>query len=157
MTAMPDDDLAMILAGIDNEEEIEVPEPIPVQPPITIEPINTTIGLSLLTESESDDNDDDSDDSDNKINLDQVYNESVTELLTNYRQDRTDITTLISLLYDKINTASNPSRVYFEALAGSLRTRSESNTNLLKLLDSINKRSNNNGGSFNLEDLLSDE
>jgi hypothetical protein len=159
MTAMPDDDLASILAGIE-EDEIEVPEvieeqetnPLPSVPnPITTEPNNQTEANTLIQDSE------DGSEDGSTLNLNAVYDESVLELLANYRQDRADIDSFMNLLYERINNNSNASRVFYETLAMSLRTRSEANNNLLKLIDNINKRSDKSGSNFNLEDLLGDD
>jgi len=85
-----------------------------------------------------------------------LYDTSVNELLSNYRKDRKDVDKLITYLWDKLEK-SDPSRVIFETLAISLRTKSETNSNLLKLIDLIGKKNKSSSmGDFDLEDLLDD-
>lgn len=92
---------------------------------------------------------------DTDIDLDAIYNSSINELVSNYRKDRKDIDQYIKFLW-KILKKQKPSRIVFEALATSLRTKSEANTNLLKLIDNINKRLDKKdaGGEIDLQDLL---
>lgn len=92
-----------------------------------------------------------------ELDLIALHNNSLRELLTNYRKDRNDLDSYIALLYGGLKK-SEPSRVLFEALAATLRTKCESNSNLIKLLDIINKRIDKNGGGeeLNLENLLDD-
>jgi hypothetical protein len=87
------------------------------------------------------------------LDLDLVYNSSVNELLTNYRKDRGDLDEYIKFIYEKLGK-SETSRVFYEALAMALRTKSEANNNLLKLLDNVNKKiGQQNAGSGGVGDL----
>jgi hypothetical protein len=88
--------------------------------------------------------------------MEELYSNSIHELLGNYRKDRKDVDKLIKFLWDKLGK-SEPSRVLFETLAISLRTKSETNTNLLKLIDVVGKKldkSKSSMGDFDLESLL---
>lgn len=97
------------------------------------------------------------DDDENDPDLASLYNSSLDELLSNYRKDRKDLDNYIKMLYDRLSK-SEPSRVLFESLATTLRTKCESNSNLIKLLDSINKRMDKSGGGEDLDlDTLLDD
>jgi len=92
-----------------------------------------------------------------EVDLSNLYSSSLSELLANYRKDRQDIDKLIAFLWDRLNK-SDPSRVLFETLAVSLRTKSEANSNLVKLLDNISKKLDKSTGveGLDLEGLLDD-
>jgi len=52
----------------------------------------------------------------------------------------------------------SPSRIVFETLAVSLRTKSETNSSLLKLIDIVSKKNKSVGlDDFDLEGLLDDD
>ena len=63
----------------------------------------------------------------------------------------------ITFLWEKLDK-SEPSRVLFETLAISLRTKSEANSNLLKLIDTLGKKMDKTSGvsDLDLEGLLDD-
>jgi len=91
------------------------------------------------------------------IDLGGLYDQSIQELLLNYRKDRQDLDSYINFIYGKLNH-DGPSRIFFEAIAMSLRTKSEANTNLIKLIDNIGRRIEKQTGveDLNLEGLLDD-
>lgn len=94
----------------------------------------------------------------NGIDLGIVYDQSLNELITNYRQDRQDMEHFIGLLYDKLN-ANGPNRIFFESIAMTLRTKTEANNNLLKLIDNVGRRLDKQKGndSLDLESLLDEQ
>jgi len=93
--------------------------------------------------------------------LDDLCKDSMHELLKNYRKDRKDNDDFIKFLWERLNK-SHPDRILFESLTASIRTKSETNSNLLKLIDLVIKKQNAKGGGasdlgdLDLEDLLSD-
>ena len=88
------------------------------------------------------------------LDLQTIYNQSIQEIVDNYRKDRKDIDFYIGYVYDKLN--KEPNRVHFEAIASALRTKSEANINLLKLVETIGRKleRQNPIDDLNLENLL---
>ena len=157
MSALPqDDELTALLNDLDDTEDVEVPLLEPTKP---IKPIKSIKPVEKPTEPELhvvEHEDDPEPPSGIKIDLNNLYSDSLQELLTNYRKDRGDIDKLINHLWERLNN-NEPSRVFFETLAISLRTKSEANANLVKLLDSVSKRIDNTSGGvdgLDLEGLL---
>lgn len=94
---------------------------------------------------------------DDNPDIKDIYTNSIHELLSNYRKDRQDVDQLVAYLWEKLEK-SEPSRVLFETLAVSLRTKSEANSNLLKLIDTLGKKLDKTSGveGLDLEGLLDD-
>lgn len=93
----------------------------------------------------------------NLVDLNNIYSDSLQELINNYRKDRNDVDKLIAYLWDKLNK-SDTSRIFLETLAVSLRTKSEANTNLIKLIDLVGRKIDKSSGvdGLDLGDLLND-
>lgn len=169
MTALPqDEELSALLNDLDDlDEAVEVFKPKPASGLITkptteietqteVETSNEIISVNdqdvVVSEHESDSSPPD----DPKADWPNLYSNSLHELLTNYRKDRQDLDKFIAYLWSKLGN-QEVSRVFFESLAVSLRTKSEANANLVKLIDNIGKRLEKSSGGIedlNLEDLL---
>jgi len=158
MTSLPqDDELSSLLDDLDDlDDAVEIIKPANKPPKTTI--INETINE---TEDEGDydesipEHDMDPEPEVSEYN-DKLLDSSINELLSNYRKDRKDIDYLIKYLWGKLKK-KEPSRVMFETLAVSLRTKSEANSNLLKLIDIMNKRKDTETiDGLDLEGLLDD-
>ena len=162
MSSLPDDDdLTALLDSLD----------VDATPNLSIKP-TSSLSSSILLQANDDSKDEDEDVPEHTIDetigetigeTSQVvdkedflpqYKQYSNELLMNYRKDRKDIDNFMQYLYKKLKKGSD-NRVIFEALTQTLRTKCESNSNLIKLMEGISKRiDKTGGGNFNLEELL---
>ena len=157
MTALPqDEELSALLNDLDDVDgAVEVfkpkPAPKPIAPVIETETEIADYNCVSVPAHQPDPTPTEGP----KVDLSNLYSNSLHELLINYRKDRQDLDQFISYLWGKLN-GQEVSRVFFESLAVSLRTKSEANANLVKLIDNIGKKLDKTSGveDLNLEDLL---
>jgi hypothetical protein len=173
MVDMPEDndELMSLLSALDeDDEDVSVPEPMEpvVEKPAVehkahkvnkVEPPVFTDDAPKKEESSEETQADDKKSEDSKEDmLKDLYHDSLLELRDNYRSDRQELNDYITMLYEKVNTSGpkGPSRVLFEALGAAFRTKSESNSNLVKLIDNVGKKLDKTGddGDFDLDALL---
>lgn len=157
--ALPqDDELSALLSDLDDVEEA-------VNTPLLVgKPIKQPKKKPILEETKPEEPidvpehtmDPEPPASNGDIDLSNLYSNSLNELLVNYRKDRQDIDKLITFIWEKLSTEQP--RVLFETLAISLRTKSEANANLVKLLDNISKKLDKPASidGLDLEGLLDD-
>jgi hypothetical protein len=67
------------------------------------------------------------------------FKDTANEILRNYRSDRDQIEDTISFLYNAVQLGPQTPRVYVEMLVAALRTKAETSTNAVKVLDSLAK------------------
>jgi len=88
------------------------------------------------------------------------YDKTVEKLLINHETDREDLTWFISKLKTQVENQMNinerPQRIYFESLTQALKTRSETNTTMIGLLNSLLKHNGEANVLDDLNDLLND-
>jgi hypothetical protein len=83
------------------------------------------------------------------IDLNDTYEDTVQKLIENYDDDRQELTKHIKLMSKAVNqTQGKAVRVFYETLANLLRTRSESNATLIKLLENIGRRMDKTGSGI---------
>ena len=78
-----------------------------------------------------------------KLSVEDRYKDTVEELIENYHSDREDLEEFAQILFGKIRNTANgkdASKTIYETLAQVLRSKSETNTNLVKVMDSLNRR-----------------
>lgn len=156
MTSLPqDDELSSLLNDLDDLDDVVDVIKKPISQPKKKLVVETDNDVDIEDE-EIPDHEPDPEPDINSENKDELLDSSIDELITNYRKDRKDIDQLISFLWNRLKK-SDPSRVMFETLAVSLRTKSEANSNLLKLIDIMSKRKNSETiEGLDLEGLLDD-
>jgi hypothetical protein len=153
MTALPEntDELTALLADLDEVESPKTSSPEPLAPSAQVQEPEEPDSDETIPEHQEDALPTEED-----LDLQKIYSGSINELLANYRKDRKDIDGYIKFIYSKLKK-QEPSRVFYEALAMALRTKSEANSNLIKLIDNVSKRlekSNGSMGDLDLESLL---
>lgn len=96
---------------------------------------------------------------DDDINLNQTFESTVQKLIENYDDDREELTKNIKLMSKEIGkTGGKAVRIYYETLANLLRTRSESNATLIKLIENIGRRMDKAGsGLGDIADMIDED
>ena len=142
----------------EGSENLEAPQEAPKDKPQQVEPTKLT-----LVESESDtmqlkqeESDTDEGESDEDAAIQQKWEEATNELLNNYRNDRSEVASMIKVLRNKIvaDNPVKPTRIYYESLCSLLSTQTQSNVNLIKLIDALSKKMGK--GDNSLGDILGD-
>jgi len=154
------DELEALLSELDSEEtsilEQKLLEPIlesePIEPILEPEPIKSTQEPEPIKSTQEPEPEPKQTEDKIEIDLQDLYNNSLHELRDNYRCDRKEIDKFIKLLYEKLKK-DQPSRVIFEALSTAFRTKSEANSNLVKLIENVGKKLDKKNDSSSIDDI----
>lgn len=79
----------------------------------------------------------------------ELYESSVEKLLKDYENDRAQLNGIVQNILTKIGVdGEKPTRIYYETLSSLLKTRSESSTTIINLLNNLLKKTGNSDTSL---------